>query len=266
MAQVPLASFHLVVHPDNLEVTVFPIASSNKYLARISASSPNSLVGRSAAALMQRGDKLKDVKIAGKSFNERVKEKQKDYTKRGNLIEKALLNVGDAPVNPGAGASAAAIATYTAEKAVYDANVAQAKVDAAAGEKAYLGGKRFSYASTAAMKKAAKAAQGTDNKEALENLIAPTGKWSPQAHKDATERLEGTPAVPGGAPAVVGLNEQINRKHQTIAGLAATPANAAMINLYNGQLSSLIEQRKEAQEIIKGHLDTVGKLSNLESK
>ncbi len=220
--------------------------SESKFLARMSTK-PG--FGRLAAYTMQRGDKLKDVKIGGKSFNEQVKDEQKDYTKRGNLIESALQDVG--PKLQGE-----SDADYAIRKNI-------AKGPARDKEKEYLEKSRFSYASKAAIKKASKAAAGTDNKEALNSLLA--GKWSPKAHEKATEALEGVPAV-NGAPAVLGLNEQINTMHQTIAGLAPTPQNAAIINVYNSQLSSLIERRKEAQEIIKGHLDTVGKLSNLESK
>lgn len=235
-------------------------ASSSKYLANISARSPNSFVGRSAAALMQRGDKLKDVKIAGKSFNERVKEKQKDYTKRGNLIEKALLDVGDAPINPGAGASLAAQTAYNTEKTAYDTRVAQAKTAAAKAEKDYLGGKRFSYASTAAMKKAAKAAQGTDNKEALENLISKTGKWSQDEHNRAKDTIEKDEVDANGNVITQSLNNQIKelRLQSKIPG--------ADLGRINQQLSIIMGEKKELEVIIKGHLDTVGKLSNLESK
>lgn len=214
--------------------------SGSKFLARMSTK-PG--FGRGAAALMQKGDKLKDVKIGGQSFNDQVKDKQKDYTKRGNLIEKALGDYKDDPN--------LTKAENAAEKKLLAGPAAQAEAD-------YLAKNRFGYANNSAIKKAAKAAKGTNNKEALEGLLS--GKFSPEEHKKATEALEGI-TDQHGVKIRDGVNDEIQALHARIK--TAQPHEAALLGL---QLNSLIQQKQDLNTIIKGHLDTVGKLSNLESK
>lgn len=224
--------------------------SESKILARAS-SIP--MFGRLAAKAMQGGDKLKDVKIGGRSFNEQVKEEQKDYTKRGNLIEKALLK--NDLVEPGANALQSVKDKYAKDKR----DIATAAANA---EKSYLGGKRFTYASTVAMKKAAKAAQGTDNKEAIQTLL--DGKYSQKAHNAAKDELDDQTV---NNVTTLGINSKLKGLHAQIAALnPSLPADEVTGNILGRQMESLIQLKKEANDIINGHLDNVSKLANLESK
>ncbi|MDQ5912531.1 MAG: hypothetical protein QG568_746 [Patescibacteria group bacterium] len=214
--------------------------SGNKYLARMS-SKPG--FGRLAAYTMQQGDKLKDSKIGGKSFNEQVKERQKDYTKRGNLIEDALSDVGPAPDKN----------APQAEKDAYNQRKKAAKIFAAEAEGKYLGKSRRSYASKVAIKKAAKAAAGTNNKEALNALLS--GKFSPEEHKKATEKIESSARGPS-------LNSRIAVARHAIK----SSTDKDVIAMNSAKLAVLMGEKKEMQDIIDGHLRTVEKLANLDSK
>lgn len=196
--------------------------SSSKTLARMS-SIP--LFGKGAAALMQKGDGLKATKFGGKSFNEAVKEDQAAFTKRGNLIESALSKT---------------TSTDPAKKKA-------AKDAGARAEQRYLGKGRFSYASNTAIKKAKKVSEGTNNKEALEELLG--GKFSKEKHNDAIGKIEA-------------LNTQITTTREAIKD----PAQARQISTNNARLAALIGERTELQAVVDGHLRTVEKLSNLESK
>jgi len=195
--------------------------------------------GRLAAYTMQRGDKLKDAKIGGKSFNEQVKDTQKDYTKRGNLIESALLE----EIGPEPAANAP-----QAEKDAYKLRKDQITKAAAKKEGDYLAGKRFSYASNSAMKKAAKSAKGTNNKEALDSLLK--GKFSQEEHEKAKAALDGP------------LKDEIASTRNIIK----TSTNRNEISNASAKLAVLMGEKKEMQDIVDGHLRTVEKLANIDSK
>lgn len=201
--------------------------SGSKFLARI-ASKP---FGGAAAALMQKADKLRDAKIGGKSFNDEVKESQKDYTKRGNLIEQALMS--GAPK----GKTPADLAKKQAMRAA-----------AGAAEKAYLSRKRFmTYAGRKAKGKSLKASEGTNNKEALEDLL--NDKFSQQNHNTAKQKIE-----------------NLNSRIQTLRSIVDSSTNKDEVDMNNAKLNALVTERAEHQAVVDGHLRTVEKLSNLESK
>ncbi len=211
--------------------------AENKFLARMSTK-PG--FGRLAAYTMQKGDDLKGIKIGGESFNEKVKGIQKNYTKRGNLIETALADYKDDP---------------NLTPAQNKANKERIVKAAAKKEEEYLGKSRFSYAKKAAIKKAAKAAKGTDNKEALDALLS--GKWSQDEHNKAKIALEDTNGVDARLKA---LHIRIEKNGLKLINdpTKEDPASLAV------ELSSLTQQKHDLNTIIKGHLDTVGKRSALD--
>ncbi len=199
--------------------------SENKALAGAAARLP--FGGLGAAALMQRGKKLKDLKIGpdgnNKSFNDVVKDKTKMYSERGNLIEGALKGP--------AGKEA---------------------------EKRYLKGTTFSYASKTALSKAKKKSSAPKNKEALEALIQDAnkdkgiagGKFSKENYEKAQERISK-------------IDEQIADTHKRMVGLDPKH-QAAEMNALNSLESSLRGMKSDQQAIIKGYEDTVDKLDRIE--
>lgn len=199
--------------------------SENKALAGAAARLP--FGGLGAAALMQRGKKLKDLKIGpdgnNKSFNDVVKDKTKMYSERGNLIEGALKGP--------AGKEA---------------------------EERYLKGTTFSYASKTALSKAKKKSSAPKNKEALEALIKDAdkdkgtagGKFSKENYEKAQERISK-------------IDEQIADTHKRMVGLDPKH-QAAEMNALNSLESSLRGMKSDQQAIIKGYEDTVDKLDRIE--